>query len=166
MKHTRILILAHAPLASAFLQCALHVFADSEAYVDVVDVAADVEPATLARQILRRLEGSLQWELEQGFVAGQELLILTDIFGATPANIARMVAAELQGQQVHARVVTGLNFPMLVRAITYKNEDMEALLDRVVSGGMNGVMALPVTAPQHQVKQNYSNDPEDNDHHQ
>jgi PTS system mannose-specific IIA component len=69
----------------------------------------------------------------------------TDVFGATPSNIAQRV---VEGRQ--ARLVTGVNLPMLLRCVCYRSEALDALVQRAVVGGTQGVMQVAVTAPQNQ----------------
>ncbi|TCS98254.1 PTS system ascorbate-specific IIA component [Tepidimonas ignava] len=128
-----ILVIAHAPLASALRQCVLHVFPEAQRVVDALDVPPDQPPeVTLAQaRALIALHGA------------DDTLVLTDLVGATPGN----VAAQL-GDGVHTRVVAGVNLPMLLRAVTYRHEPIDALVARATSGGTQGVMPLaPPTSP-------------------
>jgi mannose PTS system EIIA component len=129
---THILIVAHAPLASALGQLARHTFPDCAAGLSVIDVAADESPATIEARV-RQL------------VAHRAALILTDVFGATPCNAALQVA---DGVQV--RVVCGVNVPMLWRSLCYAGEPLDALVTRAVDGGAQGVMRLAAAPPQNQ----------------
>ena len=151
MSHTPILIVAHAPLAHAFLQGAVHVFADCEAYVQALDVAADADTEQAQQQAVAR---ALQlMPTAPAPVAGAEaeapsLLILTDVFGASPSNIAQRAAGVLQAQGVQVRAVAGLNLPMLLRAITYRHEPLAKMVELATAGGLRGVMEMPIAAPQ------------------
>jgi PTS system ascorbate-specific IIA component len=127
-----LLILAHAPLASSLKAVAAHVF-PNEIGVEVVDVAAD-EPLDRVEELARTLLAR---------VRDPEALILTDVFGATPCNVAMRLA---EGPQV--RVVTGVSVPMLWRAIGYRHEPLVKLVERAVAGGIQGVMQLSPTRPQ------------------
>lgn len=129
---THILIVAHAPLASALDQLARHTFPDCASSLSAMDVTADESPASIEARV-RQL------------VAGRATLVLTDVFGATPCNAALRVA---DGVQV--RVVAGVNVPMLWRAICYAGEPLEALVTRAVDGGAQGVMRLAAAPPQNQ----------------
>lgn len=127
-----LLILAHAPLASSLKAVAAHVFPNERA-VEAVDVAANDPPdrvEELARMLLARIRDP-------------EALILTDVFGATPCNVAMRLA---DGPQV--RVVAGINVPMLWRALGYRHEPLEKLVERAIAGGIQGVMQLSQTRPQ------------------
>ena len=130
-----ILIIAHTPLASALRDCALHVFPDCASGVAAVDVPADEPPEdTLARarQSLHRL-------------ASDGVLILSDVFGATPCNVAQKL-----NDGIVTRLVSGANLPMLLRSVCYRHESLEALAARAQSGGTQGIMPVGSTAPQNQ----------------
>ena len=68
---------------------------------------------------------------------GSGVLILTDIYGATPANIAMKL--RVRGR---CEVVAGVNLPMLLRVLTYRERDMDVLVQRAVSGGCEGVIHI------------------------
>jgi len=141
-----ILIIAHAPLASAFLQCVLHVFPDDAAGVAALDVQPHMPPEeTLAQasNLLKQL-GTAQ------------TLVLTDIFGATPCNVAQQLA-----DGVNTKLVTGMNLPMLLRAVCYRSERLDALVARALTGASQGVMQVAVTAPQNQIQRKNDQDPDD-----
>lgn len=148
-----ILLIAHAPLANALRQCALHVFPDCEAVVAAIDVQPNLSPdetLAMARIALEQL-GSLPQ------VKG--VLVLTDIFGATPSNVAQKLV-----DGVRSRLITGVNLPMLLRSVSYRHEPLETLVSRAVIGGTQGVMQVAVTAPQNQPRRN--NDQDNHDHQQ
>lgn len=144
-----IFIIAHAPLASALRQCVLHVFADAASDVIAFDVQPNVPPEeTLAgaRQALAMLNAP-------------QTLVLTDVFGATPCNVAHKL---VDGQS--SKLIAGVNLPMLLRTVTYRRESLDALVARALAGGTQGVMPVAVTAPQNQVRK--KNDHNQNDHQQ
>ena len=68
---------------------------------------------------------------------GEGVLILTDIFGATPANIALKL---LEPGRIEG--VAGVNLPMLLRALTYRERGMDVLLTRAIAGGRDGVLNM------------------------
>jgi mannose PTS system EIIA component len=148
-----ILIIAHAPLAHALRSCALHVFPDCGEHLAAIDVQPNMPPeetqatARIAMEQLSRVEG----------VGG--VLVLTDIFGATPSNVAQKLV-----DGATSRLITGVNLPMLLRSVSYRNESLDALVSRAVIGGTQGVMQVAITAPQNQARRN--NDPDDNEHQQ
>ena len=92
-----------------------------------IDVQPNVSPEeTLARRAHRAGAAGAAAAL-----AG--VLVLTDIFGATPCNVAQKLV-----DGVHSRLITGVNLPMLLRAVSYRHEPLEALVSRAVIGGTAG----------------------------
>jgi PTS system mannose-specific IIA component len=146
-----ILIIAHAPLAHALRSCALHVFPDCGSHVAAIDVPPNLPPeetlstARVALDQLSRLAGG-----------GGGVLVLTDIFGATPSNVAQKLV-----DGVKSRLITGVNLPMLLRSVSYRHEPLDALVSRAVIGGTQGVMQVAITAPQNQTKRNHDHDHQD-----
>jgi PTS system mannose-specific IIA component len=65
-------------------------------------------------------------------------LILTDIFGGTPSNVAArlLIQGKIEG-------VSGVNLPMLIRALTYRNESLGTVMEKALSGGTEGVVHMP-----------------------
>lgn len=63
------------------------------------------------------------------------ILILSDIFGATPSNIASQLA--IPGK---VEVITGLNLPMLIRAISYSKGSLETCVKKSLDGGLSGIV--------------------------
>lgn len=129
---TTLIVLAHAPLASALAQVAAHAFPDCAHTLRCVDVdAADTLEGV--EQRLRALVGH------------EQALVLCDVFGATPCNAAQRVA-----DGVRVRVVSGVNVPMLWRVLCYAAEPLERLVQRAVDGAAQGVMQVGVNRPQNQ----------------
>ena len=146
-----VLLIAHAPLASALLSVAGHCYAEKGHLFEAIDVestmsADDVE--ALARQALARLNAP-------------EVLVLTDVFGATPCNVAQRLS-----DGVSVRVVAGVNVPLLWRSLCYLGEPLDALVARAVSGASQGVMQVAQTRPQNQVQSPITNDPNHSRHQQ
>ncbi|NNU45080.1 PTS sugar transporter subunit IIA [Ramlibacter montanisoli] len=148
-----ILLIAHAPLANALRQCALHVFPDCGEHVVAIDVQPNLSPdetlgaARIALDQLGRLPQ----------IKG--VLVLADIFGATPSNVAQKLV-----DGVSSRLITGVNLPMLLRSVSYRHESLDTLVSRAVVGGTQGVMQVAITAPQNQPRRNH--DQEEHDHQQ
>jgi mannose PTS system EIIA component len=144
-----IFIIAHAPLASALRQCVLHVFPDNPAGVVALDVQPNLPPEeTLAQaRILFKQMGT------------SHALVLADVFGATPCNVAQKLV-----DGVNSKLIAGINLPMLLRTVSYRHEPLDALITRALAGGTQGVMQVAITAPQNQAKRKH--DPNDHDHQQ
>jgi PTS system ascorbate-specific IIA component len=147
--NTGILIIAHSPLASALRDCVLHVYPEAAAGVLALDVPPS-EPTENTRQTAKAL-------LEQ--LAAPNTLVLTDVFGATPCNVAQKVV-----DGVHSKLVAGVNLPMLLRTVNYRHEPLDVLVARALSGGAQCIMQVAVTAPQNQNRK--SHDKNHHDHQQ
>jgi len=132
-----ILIIAHGNLGDALINCMTHVLGKRPEGIAAMQVAGTDAPRELMPSAQRMISA-----LDEG----DGVLIITDIFGATPSNLACKM---LVPGRVEA--VAGANVPMLVRAITYRARGMETLLKRVVSGGCEGVFHIaadPILGPQ------------------
>jgi PTS system ascorbate-specific IIA component len=134
---TTVLIIAHAPLASALKAVAQHTYPDCAAQVQSLDVQRDAS----AEQV----EAAAR-----ALIAGQrdgDTLILVDVFGATPCR----GAVSLLGNP-RVRLVAGVNVPMLWRTLCYGvQEPLDALVARAVAGASQGVMAVSASPQRNQV---------------
>ncbi len=123
-----IFLITHGSLGESLIQCACHVLNKRPAQLAQLGVAAQDDPLDalpLARDMIKLVD------------TGQGVLLLTDIYGATPSNIALKL---LEPGRIEG--VGGANLPMLLRALTYRDKDMETLLARAVSGGHDGVLQI------------------------
>jgi PTS system mannose-specific IIA component len=143
-----IFIIAHAPLANALRDCAMHVYPECAHEVIALDVMPNAQP----EETLRLANLALQNVPQDG------LLVLTDIFGATPANVAQKVVGSRR-----AKLIAGANVPMLFRAVSYRHESLDDLVARALAGGTQGVMQVAMAAPQIQNARSYDHK---NYHHQ
>jgi len=146
-----VLLIAHAPLASALLSVAGHCYEEKGHLFEAIDVEPTMSAETveaLARSALERLNAS-------------EVLVLTDVFGATPCNVAQRLS-----DGVNVRVVAGVNVPMLWRSLCYLGEPLDALVARAVSGASQGVMQVAQTRPQNQTLSPITNDSNNARHQQ
>ncbi len=150
MSTTSILIIAHAPLAHALRECALHVFSDCGDSVAALDVQPNQPPE----------ESLAQARILLDQLGTDTTLVLTDVFGATPCNVAQRLV-----DGVHTRLVTGINLPMLLRAVSYRSEPLDSVVSRAVVGGTQGVMQVAISAPQNQKRRN-RHDQDTYDHQQ
>lgn len=114
-------IVAHAPLASALKSCALHVFGADERVENLLfafDIAPDADVESEKAKIAEKLSGRA------------DKLILTDVTGATPANIASSFLTH-----AHTRVLSGTNLPMVITAIGSQELPLEDLTNCVKQAG-------------------------------
>ena len=123
-----ILIISHGAFGEALIRAAGHMLGKPLQGVYQLKVTAQDQPEALlvrARELIGRLD------------EGQGVLIMADMFGATPGNItARLLAAgKVEG-------ISGANLPMLVRALTYRESSLAVVLDKAMSGGRDGVVDM------------------------
>ena len=120
-----ILLVTHPGIGLAMLNSAKRIVNNSALDVRCLDVPVDTD---LDR--INEVAEHLLQQLDQG----EGVLILTDLFGATPNNIARGLV-----EKGHVAVLAGLNLPMLVRVFNYPSADLKAMCDTAVTGGSRGV---------------------------
>jgi PTS system ascorbate-specific IIA component len=123
-----IFLITHGSLGESLIQCACHVLNKRPPQLAQLGVASQDDPLDalpLARSLLELVD------------SGEGVLLLTDIFGATPSNIALKLLApgRVEG-------IAGVSLPMLLRALTYREKDMETLVTKAVAGGRDGVMLM------------------------
>lgn len=145
-----ILIIAHAPLASALKAVALHAYPDCARNLEALDVPAAMPIEEIESQARALLS----------IVLRPEALVFTDVFGATPCNVALRLADNPQ-----VRVVAGVNVPMLWRCLCYASETLDAMTARAVTGATQGVMLVATSRPQNQTLKPGAHD-QDHRHHQ
>ncbi|MBK7135595.1 MAG: PTS fructose transporter subunit IIA [Rhodocyclales bacterium] len=123
-----IFLITHGSLGESLVQCACHVLNKRPQQIVQLGVSGQDDPLDalpLARDMLKLVD------------SGQGVLLLTDIFGATPSNVALKL---LQPGRIEG--VAGVNLPMLLRALTYREKDLETLVTKAVAGGRDGVMLM------------------------
>jgi PTS system ascorbate-specific IIA component len=123
-----ILIVAHDTLGDSLVRAVTHVLGTRPPQFEALGVAAGDDPLLVlpkAREAVERLD------------TGDGVLIVSDIFGATPCNLTckLLVPGHIEG-------IAGVNLPMLVRAFTYRGKGMDTLMKKAVSGGCDGVLHI------------------------
>ena len=146
-----LLIIAHAPLASSLKAVAQHTFPDCGRRLQALDVAPDQSIEDIERRARELLAGLNE----------PEAVIFTDVFGATPCNVAQRLADGL-----HVKVIAGVNVPMLWRSLCYADEPLEAVVARAVAGATQGVMQVATSRPQNQAYKPGVHDQEKHQHQQ
>jgi PTS system ascorbate-specific IIA component len=146
---TGIVVIAHAPLASALGQCVEHVYSCEPGVTRREVRVLDVTPGETFEASVARAR-ALVAEVD----AGQGVLVLTDAFGATPGNVATQLA-----DPGHVAVVAGVNLPMLLRAVCYRAGPLAELVTKAMSGGEQGILQVSgTTSVQNQGKKRAGDD--------
>lgn len=126
-----ILLITHGTLGESLIHCASHMLNKRPPRLRQLGVTAQDDPVLLvpqARALVRDLDD------------GEGVLILTDMYGGSPSNIAAKLV--VPGK---IEAVAGVNLPMLVRALTYREKTLQTIVTKAVSGGCEGVMRVPPT---------------------
>lgn len=123
-----ILLITHGTFGESLIQNVCHVLNKRPPLIGQLGVSAQDDPLDIlpmARTLLKEVDG------------GEGVLILTDILGATPSNLALklLVPGQVEG-------VAGVSLPMLLRALTYRKNGMTTLLQKAVSGGHDGIINM------------------------
>ncbi len=127
-----ILIVAHGSLADSLVECATHVLGQRPSGLATLDFKGHADPDERQQALQKRLD-----ELDEG--AG--ILVLTDVYGATPSNTLCRV---LEPARVEA--ITGVNLPMLLKALNYRDSlPLPQLIERIVEGGRNSINHISET---------------------
>jgi len=122
-----LLIITHERIANAIVDTAVHMLGRSPLQVSVLPAPRDCDPDALRAEAFEHID-----RLDTG--AG--VLVITDIYGSTPSNVA---CSLVDGERVLA--VSGINLPMLVRVMNYPQLSLGELAEKAVSGGRDGVFA-------------------------
>jgi PTS system mannose-specific IIA component len=130
-----ILIISHGTLGESLIHCASHVLNKRPPRLKQLGITAQEDPFSLvpqARALIKSLDD------------GDGVLILSDIYGGSPANIAAklVVPGRVEG-------VAGVNLPMLIRALTYRNGPLQTAVVKAISGGCDGVVRIPALVVSH-----------------
>ncbi len=120
--------MTHAPLGQAFIDAAAHVFRTRPERLEAIDVVADQDPASinaLAKDAIGRLDD------------GCGVLVITDVMGGTPSNCCNRLA-----DPGRVEVIAGISLPMLLRAITYRHDTLDVVVEMALAGGQSGAVRV------------------------
>ena len=123
-----ILLVTHAPLGQAFIQAVSHVFRACPERIEAIDVVADQDTAqvrAMASEAISRLDD------------GSGVLVITDIIGGTPAMCSLPLC-----QPGHVEIIAGISLPMLLRALTYRQDNIEVVMEMALAGGQSGAQRI------------------------
>lgn len=127
-----ILIVSHGAFGESLIHCASHVLGKRPLYLRQLGVTVHDDPDAIlpvAQDLIRFLD------------QGAGVLVLTDIYGATPSNIAARI---LEPARVEG--IAGVNLPMLIRALQYREEPLATVRDKAFRGSCEGVVLMEIPA--------------------
>jgi len=120
-----LVMVTHGHIGAAMLEVAMRRLGHCPLPVELIQVGGDADPDELREQARRRIEAADQ---------GDGVLVLTDVYGGTPSNVARSLS---DGKRVC--MIAGLNLPMLIRILNYAHLDAAELAAKAISGGRDGI---------------------------
>ncbi len=124
-----LLIVAHGTLGESLIHCASHVMGKRPLYLRQLGVTIHDEPEAILPQ---------GHDLVRFLDQGQGVLVMSDIFGATPSNIACRLL-----KPGHVEGISGVNLPMLIKALSYRESAMDVLIEKSLFGATEGVIRMP-----------------------
>ena len=124
-----ILIITHGTLGESLIHCASHVLNKRPPRLRQIGITAQDDPLHLLPQARKLIK-----ELDEG----DGVLILSDMYGGSPSNITAKLLSpgRIEG-------VAGVNLPMLIRVLTYRDKPLQTIVTKAVSGGCDGVVRIP-----------------------
>ena len=123
-----ILIVSHGAFGESLIHSASHVLGKRPMYLRQLGVTVHDDPEAIlpvAEDLIRFLD------------QGEGVLVLTDIYGATPSNIAAKLL-----RPGHVEGLAGVNLPMLIRALTYRDEPLTSVRDKALAGASEGIRLM------------------------
>ncbi len=130
-----ILLLTHGTLGESLIHTAIHVLNKRPARLRQIGVTAQDDPLLLlpqARTLVKELND------------GDGVLILTDMYGGSPSNMAAKLVAPGK-----VEALAGVSLPMLIRALTYREKSLDVMITKAISGGCEGVLRVPAFTLHH-----------------
>ena len=123
-----ILIISHDGIGPALLGTATLMLNGCPLQTKLLTASRDCNPDQLSEDAVEQLEA---------LDTGEGVLVLTDLYGSTPCNIAQKLTS-----QKYIHVVSGLNLSMLIRVFNYPQLTLEELSEKAVSGGKDGISKI------------------------
>ena len=120
--------MSHEPLGTALIHCTRHIFGRMPAQLAALDVIPDEDPEaalSAARELIARIND------------GSGVLVLTDIFGATPSRIAMRLA-----EPHRIAVIAGVNLPLLVKALNNRRGPLDEIAQLVIGSAKNAILEI------------------------
>lgn len=128
-----ILVISHEPLGTALIHCTRHIFGRMPVQLAALDVVPDEDPeqaCRAARELVARIND------------GSGVLVLTDLYGATPSRIAANLA-----ELFRVVVVAGVSLPMLVKALNSRRIPLDELAEMLTASARNAIVEIPPPVP-------------------
>lgn len=123
-----LLVITHNNVGGALFDAAISVLGDCPLPFEILPVSQNCDPEERFQQA--------QTYLKKLNTSGDGVLVITDMYGSTPSNIATKLATD------NVTIITGINLPMLIRVLNYPKLSLDKLANKAVSGGQTGVIIV------------------------
>ncbi len=127
-----IVVVAHVPLATALVECARHVLG-RELDVYAFDIIPNQCAVDCCLEFAQKLKAADR---------GDGVLVLTDLPGASPSNIAVAASHAAQTDGVACCVLGGVNASMLIKAINYRQGSLEDVAATALAGAKQALLRV------------------------
>ena len=126
-----LLIITHNGIGNSLIKTAISIIGHSPLEVEIISVPLNCNP---------QRQNEKAQKLASKIDSGDGVLILTDLYGSTPSNIAHAVNAARAVNKEKSKIISGINLPMLVRILNYPELDLKSMTQKALSGGQKGVI--------------------------
>lgn len=123
-----LLLVTHGKIGAELIAVVEGIYGQAQPQLYLISIPSDLQPEDLGRYADMVRDAMRECD------SGDGVLVMTDLFGATPDNLARHFSRE-----TNARVVSGINLPMLLRVLNYPQESLEELASTAQTGDREGV---------------------------
>lgn len=128
----RIALVMHSPLGAAFNDCAAHILGKDQG-IQYFDILPDSDPAEESRKIY-------EWITQAD--NDQPVMVLCDLFGATPFNIASKAYGMAREKGYKIELFTGANLCMMLKALTDTSDSTETLIEKIYQSAQRGIVKV------------------------
>ncbi len=122
---TALFFISHEGIASNLLSIGESILKEKIKNVSYIEVPMDSNIDSITDKIESKL-GTMD--------LSNDILFITDLYGSTPSNIAHKFA-----DQYHTDLISGVNLPMVIRLLNYRNEDKQTLIQKALDGACKGI---------------------------
>ena len=124
-----LLIVTHGNIGQSLYDAAEHIMDSCPIRTRIISLHANDDRETKEKEVNKTIS-----ELD----TGMGVLILTDMYGATPSNIACL------NETNNVKIISGMNLPMLIRVMNYPNLSLWELAEKAITGGQEGILCCQI----------------------
>ncbi len=117
--------ISHEGIAGNLLGIAEAIMRQNSENLDYIEVPMDAPVLQIQEKAEQQLQ---QLDLTKG------IIFFTDTYGSTPGNIAQHLA-----RSHNSVIISGINLPMVLRLLNYRNMPLQELIDKSIDGGRKGI---------------------------